>query len=249
LEKTNTYFVSDAHLGLPAEIDSISREKMLVDWLYSIKDKAKKIILLGDIFDFWFEYKKVVPKGFTRLLGTIGLLIDEGVDIHFFIGNHDMWTFGYLQEETGMTVHYKPQIMNIDGKKFYIAHGDGLGPYDKGYKRLKAIFTNKIARFSFRWLHPDIGVTLAHAWSHKSRYEYGEDHIDFLGEEKENLVIYAKEILKSEHYDYFIFGHRHITNTIKLKNNSFLFYTGDWLKTFSYLEFDGKNMNLKYWNK
>lgn len=249
MERKHIYFVSDAHFGLPSDIDTITREKLFVDWLNSIKDKANRIILLGDIFDFWFEYKKVVPKGFTRVLGTLAKICDEGIPVDFYIGNHDMWTFGYLAEETGMNVIYEPQIKKYYGKTFYIAHGDGLGPYDKGYKRLKAIFTNKFARFLFRWLHPDIGVWLAHTWSHKSRYNEGEDHIKFLGPDKEWLVLYAKEFLKERHIDYFIFGHRHITENIKLSDTSTLFYTGDWLKSFSYLDFDGDTVKLKFLEK
>ncbi len=249
MEKKKIYFVSDAHLGLPAETDSLTREKMLVEWLNKAAIDAKKIILLGDIFDFWFEYKYAVPKGFTRLLGTLAQLTDSGVDIDFYIGNHDMWTFGYLSRETGINVIYEPQIEEFYGKKFYIAHGDGLGPYDKGYKRLKKVFTNKFARFMFRWLHPDIGIWLAHTWSHKSRYNEGEDHTPFLGEDKEWLALYAKSILEHTHIDYFIFGHRHIDNTIKLNESSYLYYTGDWLKLFSYLVYDESGLKLKYYKK
>ena len=249
MEKKHIYFVSDAHFGLPAEVDTLTREKMFVEWLLTVEKSAERIILLGDIFDFWFEYKKVVPKGFTRLLGTLASMVDRGAKIDFYIGNHDMWTFGYLAQETGMNVIYEPQIKTYHGKRFYIAHGDGLGPYDKGYKRLKAVFTNKFARFLFRWLHPDIGVWLAHTWSHKSRYDDGEDFVPFLGEDKEWLVKYAKTVLETEHIDYFVFGHRHITNIVDLPGNSKLYYTGDWLKNFSYLDFDGEQIELKYYKK
>jgi len=241
--------VSDAHLGLPSEIDSIKREKLLVEWLKNVAQDAKKIILLGDIFDFWFEYKYAVPKGFTRLLGTLSQLTEQNLEIDFYIGNHDMWTFGYLEKETGVNVVYEPKIEEFFGKKFYIAHGDGLGPYDKGYKRLKKVFTNKFARFLFRWLHPDIGIWLAHSWSQKSRYNEGEDHIPFLGEDKEWLVMYAKSVLKKIDIDYFIFGHRHIENSIKLSEKSYLYFTGDWLKLFSYLVIDENKVKLKFYKR
>lgn len=240
------YFVSDAHLGLQGPIDSLTREKKLVMWLESIRYSADIIFLMGDIFDFWFEYKKVVPKGFTRLLGKLAEITDSGVPIHFFTGNHDLWEFGYLQTETGMIVHRHEKTFVLKGKKFFLAHGDGLGPYDKGYKRLKKIFSNRLAQFAFEWLHPNIGVGLAHYWSHKSRYAEGEDHIDFQGEDKEWLILYANSVLKQEHFDYFIFGHRHIVKKLQLTKESTLIYLGDWLNSFSYGEFDGNDFNIKF---
>ncbi len=238
--------MSDAHLGLPNGTDSLTREKKLVAWLDHIKPTAEMIFMMGDIFDFWHEYKKVVPKGFTRLLGKMAEITDAGIPIHFFTGNHDLWEFGYFEKELGAKVYHKEQVMTLGSKKFFLAHGDGLGPYDKGYKRLKKVFSNKFAQWCFRWLHPDIGVGLAHYWSHKSRYAEGEDHIEFQGEDKEWLIKYAKDLLKKEHYDFFIFGHRHVVKQIPIGENSTVIYLGDWLNNFSYGVFDGKNFKMEF---
>ncbi len=245
-EDKKIYFVSDAHLGLPNGIDSLTREKKLVAWLESIYPNAAAIFLMGDIFDFWFEYKKVVPKGFTRLLGKLVEITDAGIPIHFFTGNHDLWEFGYLETETGMIVHHHEEIMTLEGKRFYLAHGDGLGPHDKGYKRLKKLFSNRLAQWVFGWLHPNIGIGLAHYWSHKSRYAEGEDHIAFQGEDKEWLIHFAKDMLQKESFDYFVFGHRHVVKKIQLNEHSTLIYLGDWINNFSYGVFDGNNFEIKF---
>jgi len=243
------YFVSDAHLGLPNEKESLVREKKLVAWLNEIEPTAEAIYLMGDIFDFWFEYKKVVPKGFTRLLGKLAHLTDNGIPVYFFVGNHDLWEYGYFEQEIGLKVFHSPQSLEIDGKRFYLAHGDGLGPFDKGYVWLKKLFTNSVAQWLFRWLHPDIGVGLAHYWSHKSRYAEGEDHLDYLGEEKESLISHSKELLKTSHYDFFIYGHRHVALEKMLSDKTKLIYLGDWLNNFSYAEFDGEQVTLNYFKK
>jgi len=243
------YFVSDAHLGLPNEKESLVREKKLVAWLNEIEPTAEAIYLMGDIFDFWFEYKKVVPKGFTRLLGKLAHLTDNGIPIYFFVGNHDLWEYGYFEQEIGLKVFHSPQTLEIEGKRFYLAHGDGLGPFDKGYVWLKKLFTNSVAQWLFRWLHPDIGVGLAHYWSHKSRYAEGEDHLDYLGEEKESLISHSKELLKTSHYDFFIYGHRHVALEKMLSDKTKLIYLGDWLNNFSYAEFDGEQVTLNYFKK
>jgi UDP-2,3-diacylglucosamine hydrolase len=243
------YFVSDAHLGLPNEKESLVREKKLVAWLNEIEPTAEAIYLMGDIFDFWFEYKKVVPKGFTRLLGKLAHLTDNGIPVYFFVGNHDLWEYGYFEQEIGLKVFHSPQTLEIDGKRFYLAHGDGLGPFDKGYVWLKKLFTNSVAQWLFRWLHPDIGVGLAHYWSHKSRYAEGEDHLDYLGEEKESLISHSKELLKTSHYDFFIYGHRHVALEKMLSDKTKLIYLGDWLNNFSYAEFDGEQVTLNYFKK
>jgi len=243
------YFVSDAHLGLPNEKESLVREKKLVAWLNEIEPTAEAIYLMGDIFDFWFEYKKVVPKGFTRLLGKLAHLTDNGIPVYFFVGNHDLWEYGYFEQEIGLKVFHSPQTLEIEGKRFYLAHGDGLGPFDKGYVWLKKLFTNSVAQWLFRWLHPDIGVGLAHYWSHKSRYAEGEDHLDYLGEEKESLISHSKELLKTSHYDFFIYGHRHVALEKMLSDKTKLIYLGDWLNNFSYAEFDGEQVTLNYFKK
>lgn len=241
------YFISDAHLGLPNVTDSLIREKKLVAWLNHIQPTAEMIFMMGDIFDFWFEFKKVVPKGFTRLLGKMAEITDAGIPIHFFTGNHDLWEFGYLEKEIGVKVYHKEQVMTLGDKQFFLSHGDGLGSFDKGYKRLKKLFSNRFAQWCFKWLHPDIGVGLAHYWSHKSRYTEGEDHIEFQGENKEWLIQYAKELLKQEHYDYFIFGHRHVVKQVPIGENSTCIYLGDWLNNFSYGVFDGTEFKICFY--
>lgn len=240
-----TYFASDFHLGLPNQEQSLIREKKIVAWLDSIKDSAEQIYLLGDLFDFWFEYKHAVPKGYVRLLGKLAELKDSGIPIHVFTGNHDLWMFGYFENELGIPVYKDSVITKIHGRKFYIAHGDGLGPGDKGYKRLKKVFTNRICQRLFALLHPSIGIRLANYFSKKSRYE--NDIPKFLGEDNEWLVQYAKRKLETEHYDYFVFGHRHIPIEIKLKDECTYFNLGDWITHFSYAEFDGEHMKLKYY--
>ena len=160
MPKDNIYFASDFHLGIPDRVKSLERELKLVHWLNSIAADAKAIYLMGDIFDFWFEYKTVVPKGYTRLLGKLAELTDKGIEVHLFKGNHDLWAFSYLQDECGIQLHRKDEIVEYSGKKFYLAHGDGLGPGDKGYKFLKALFECRLAQFLFRWLHPDWGTRM-----------------------------------------------------------------------------------------
>ena len=239
------YFASDFHLGLPNQEDSLVREKKIVAWLDSIKDSAEEIYLLGDLFDFWFEYKHAVPKGYVRLLGKLAELKDSGIPIHVFTGNHDLWMFGYFERELGIPVYKDSVVTKIHGKKFYMAHGDGLGPGDKGYKRLKKVFTNRFCQRLFAAVHPSIGIGIANYFSKKSRYE--NDIPQFLGEDREWLIQYAKRKLESEHYDYFVFGHRHIPVELQLKENCTFYNLGDWITHFSYAEFDGTQMQLKYY--
>ncbi|MBI5217677.1 MAG: UDP-2,3-diacylglucosamine diphosphatase [Bacteroidia bacterium] len=241
------YFVSDLHLGLPSYEKSLEREKLFVAWLDEIKNDAGEIYLLGDIFDFWFEYKTVVPRGFTRLLGKIAELTDSGIHVYFFTGNHDIWVFDYLPRETGVTVVREPIVREWNGKKFYIAHGDGLGPFDRRYKVLKKIFTNRISHWLFARLHPNFGIGFAHLWSHKSR-EY-QEFPTFKGEDKEWLIRYSKMLLQKEHFDYFIFGHRHVPVHIPLNDKSHFINLGDWLFNFTYAVFDGEKAELKKYEK
>ena len=239
------YFASDNHLGAPTQEVSLPREKKFVAWLDEIKKDAAAIFLLGDLFDFWFEYKKVIPKGFTRTLGKLAELSDLGIPIYYFVGNHDLWMNGYFEEELNIPVYHKPKDFEINGKKFFIGHGDGLGPGDKGYKRMKKVFTNSFSKWLFRWLHPDLGVKLAQYMSVKNKLISGEEDAKFLGEENEWLSIYSKKKLAEKHRDYFVFGHRHLPLEIDLENNSKYINLGDWINHYTYGEFDGDNFQLK----
>ena len=239
------YFASDNHLGAPTQDKSLPREKKFVTWLDEIKHEAAAIFLLGDLFDFWFEYKTVVPKGFTRTLGKLAEISDSGIPIYYFVGNHDLWMNGYFEEELNISVYHKPQEYTINNKTFFIGHGDGLGPKDKGYKRMKKVFTNSVAKWFFRWLHPDLGVKLAQHLSIKNKLISGEEDIKFQGEDKEWLVQYSKKKLKDKHRDYFVFGHRHLPLEIDLGNNSKYINLGDWISYYSYGVFDGETFKMK----
>jgi UDP-2,3-diacylglucosamine hydrolase len=239
------YFASDFHLGVPSYEKSLQREKLIVKWLDEIKQDAEEIYLMGDVFDFWFEYKHSVPKGFIRLLGKIAEITDSGISVHFFTGNHDMWMFDYLPKELNITIHRQPITKNYNGKKFYLGHGDGLGPGDHGYKFIKKVFANKFAQWMFARVHPNLGIGMANFWSRKSRVSNGPKDEAFHGEENEWLVVYSKEILKKEHFDYFIFGHRHLPLDIKLAENSRYINLGEWVNFNSYAVFDGKELLLE----
>jgi len=239
------YFASDAHFGLSGPAESLPRERLFVKWLDSISDDAQEIYLLGDIFDFWFEYKRVVPRGYTRVLGTIARLTDSGIPVHFFTGNHDIWVFDYLPAETGMIIHKGSFTAEFSGKKFYMAHGDGLDENDKGFRLLKSIFTNRPMQWIFSRLHPNFAVWFAHKWSHNSRYSK-ELIVPYRGDDQEEHVIYANRMLEKEHYDYFVFGHRHLPFNVALKNGSSrCINLGDWLWHFTYGVFDGRVMEIK----
>jgi UDP-2,3-diacylglucosamine hydrolase len=226
------------------ESDSRIREKKVVQWLDSIYRDASEIYLLGDTFDYWYEYKRVVPRGFTRFLGKIAEITDSGVRVNMFTGNHDVWIFDYLPEETGVVLYRQPVVREYGGKKFYIAHGDGLGPGQHGFKLLKWLFTSRSAQWMYSRIHPNASIAFAKRWSKKSREDKGIS-VEFLGEEKEFLILHAKEILKKEHFDYFVFGHRHLPLELDLNARSKLYYLGDWIENFSYAVFDGKELQLK----
>lgn len=243
------YFLSDFHLGAPDAVASLLREKKIVQFLDQIKSSAEEVFLLGDMFDFWFEYRKVVPKGYVRILGKIAELTDAGIPVHFFTGNHDLWMKDYFEKELQVKVYHKPSAFQFNGKKFLIGHGDGLGPGDYGYKFIKKVFRNPICQFLFSILPPTIGIGLANYFSRKSRAKTGLSNEVFLGEEKEWLIVYAKDVLKLAHYDYFVFGHRHLPLDIPLSENSRYINLGDWIQYFSYAEFDGDNVELKYHGK
>ena len=243
-EGKKVYFASDQHLGAPNDAESRIREIRFVKWLDEIKKEAQVLFLLGDLFDFWYEYKQVVPRGFVRVLGKLAELSDSGIKIYFFTGNHDLWMRDYLEKEIGIQLFRERQIFTINQKKFFIAHGDGLGPGDKGYKRMKKLFTNKIAQFFFSLLHPDFAVWLGITTSRKNKLISGDEDVHFLGEENEWLALYAKRKLEAEHFDYFIFGHRHLPMEIQVGKNSIYMNLGDWVNHFTYAEFDGNQLEL-----
>jgi len=239
------YFASDQHFGIPTHEKSMIREKKFVQWLDVVKKDAEAIFLLGDLFDFWFEYKSVVPKGFVRVLGKLAEIRDSGIAIHFFIGNHDLWMRDYFEKELNIPVYHQPKEFTINNTSFFIGHGDGLGPGDKGYKRMKKVFVNPFSKWLYRWLHPDIGMRLGNYLSTKNKLISGDEDVVFLGEENEWLVQYCKRKLEVKQYDYFLFGHRHLPMTIKLNEKSTYINTGDWISHFTYAVFDGEKAELK----
>lgn len=240
------YFVSDLHLGVPTYSSSLEREKRFIQWLDEIKKDATALYLMGDVFDFWFEYKQVIPKYFTRLFGKLAEINDAGIPIYYFTGNHDMWVFTYFEEELNIKVIHHPIELVSNGKLFYIGHGDGLGPGDRGYKFLKRFFRSRFCQFLFRWIHPDIGMGIANYWSRKSRLGNGSAQEKHYGDD-EWLYIFSKEKLKEKHFDYFIFGHRHLPLDVQLNEKSRYINLGDWIVYFTYAVFDGTSLELKYY--
>jgi UDP-2,3-diacylglucosamine hydrolase len=241
------YFLSDFHLGAPNDTESRKREDRLVRFLQNARKDAGIIFIVGDIFDFWFEYKTVVPKGFVRILGTLAQMADEGIQLHIFTGNHDLWMQDYLSKELNAKLYFEPQQFTIQNKAFLIGHGDGLGPGDKGYKRLKKIFTNPICQWLFRWLHPDAGIQLANFFSQRSRAKTGNADELFLGEDKEWLILYTKEKAKTMPIDFFVFGHRHYAIDFKINEKSRYINLGDWIRLNTYAVFDGTDVQLLTW--
>ena len=239
------YFSSDNHLGAPTKEESFPREKKFVKWLDEVKEDAAAIFLLGDLFDFWFEYKTVVPKGFVRTLGKLAEISDSGIPIYFFVGNHDLWMNDYFEKELNIPTFHDSKEFTFNNKTFLIGHGDGKGPYDKGYKRMKKVFTNRFSKWIYRWLHPDIGMRLAQYLSVKNKLISGNEDKFFLGDNKEWLAAYAKRKLESKHYDYFVFGHRHLPMEIKVGDNSTYFNLGDWINHYTFGVFDGENFEIK----
>jgi len=239
------YFVSDLHLGAPALKDNRERELLFVDWLHSIRKDASMIFIMGDFFDFWFEYRKVVPRGFVRSLGLLAEISDSGIPVHFFTGNHDIWAFDYLTEEAGMIVHRDTVSMELLGKKFFLSHGDDLGKKDFGYQLIKNFFHNRIAQWAFAKIHPDLSFRMAHYWSKKSRLSYknGDQGLKELAREEQYL--FAKSVAAVEHFDFFVFGHRHIILDTPVDENSRLIILGDWIRKFSYGIFDGNNFSIE----
>ena len=246
--KKNIYFASDFHLGAPSYAESRIRENRIVDWLNFIEPTCSELFLMGDVFDFWFEYKNVIPKGFIRLQGKLAQMADAGVKIYFFKGNHDMWVNDYFTKEIGIEIISDELKIERNGKKFYLHHGDGLGPGDKQYKFLRKIFRNPLCQWLFGILPPRIGMGIANAWSGSSRIASNKKEV-FLGDENEWLAIYAKEQLQKEQFDYFIFGHRHLPLDITLNDNSRYVNIGEWLNYYSYGVFDGRDLKLVYFKE
>ena len=242
--KDKVFFVSDVHLGSSTFGDTLEREKHLVRWLDFIKEEAKALYLMGDIFDFWFEYKRSVPQGFTRFLGKLAELSDSGVEIHYFIGNHDLWIFDYLPKEIGFILHKEPFITEMGGKTFYLAHGDEQSAFSFSFRLVRGIFHNRICQFFFRLIHPDFGIKLAYLWADYSRKkELKHCNEPYLGEDKEHLVIFAKSYIKTHpEIDYMIFGHRHIPLDVMITPANRMMTVGDWMQHFSYIVFDGKEL-------
>jgi len=238
------YFASDFHLGLDRPVPSKEREKIIIQWLDSIAHDVDALYILGDLFDYWFEYKCVVPKGHIRTLAKIAELTDAGIPVHLYTGNHDMWMFGYLEDEIGVTLHKKYQVVEIDNKRFFLGHGDGLGPGDTGYKILKKIFSNKINQWLYERIHPNLGIKMMRYSSQKSR-ESDPETLSFLGPENEWLIQYAERKIETMDIDYFIFGHRHLPIDHTLSNQKSRYInTGDWITHYTYAKYKEGNLTL-----
>lgn len=232
------YFASDFHLGLSIDEPSRQRELRLIRWLDEIKKDAEEIYLVGDLFDVWFEYKRVVPKGHVRFLAKMAEITDSGIPIHIFTGNHDMWMFKYLEEECGVKIHRWPVTREINGKTFFIGHGDGLGPGDRGYKFIKKVFASKFSQWLYARFHPNFGIWLAKYFSEKG---YRKKHTEnkYFGDDKEFLVLFCREYIKTNKVDYFIFGHRHLPLEKKIGDSMYI-NLGDWMSFNTYAVFDGE---------
>jgi UDP-2,3-diacylglucosamine hydrolase len=243
------FFASDFHLGVPNYSKSLDREKRIVRWLDSIKHEAHSIYLLGDIFDFWFEYKHAIPKGFVRLQGKLAEISDSGIPVIFFTGNHDMWMFDYFKHELGIQVYRDPQLLQVGNQRLLIGHGDGLGPGDNTYKFLKKFFNSKLCQWLFARLHPNFGIGLATYWSRKSRISNLKREEKFKGEEEEFLWVYCKELEEKQHHDFYVFGHRHLPLDLKISESSRCINLGEWVQFNTYAEYDGNDLKLKTWNE
>ncbi len=240
------YFASDFHLGSPNSLASLEREKKIVRWLHEAEKDAAHLFLIGDLFDFWFEYKTVIPKGFVRLQGKLAELTDKGIPVTFFTGNHDMWMFGYFEQELGVKVNRVPQAYQIGNHSFFIGHGDGLGPGDKVYKLLKRFFESSFLRWCFRMIPPQIGMGIATAWSKQSRHANTtkEKSLATIHPENEWLWLYCKELELQQHHDFYVFGHRHQPLDLPISNNSRYLNTGEWISQFTYAVYNGEHLTL-----
>lgn len=236
------YFVSDFHLGVPDKLTSNHREEQIIKWLISIEESAAAVFLLGDVFDFWFEYRNVVPKGFFRLFNQLHRLNSKGIPVYYFTGNHDMWAKDYLPKETGLTLFRGSVYFEMNRKTFFVGHGDGLGPGDYGYKMIKKVFANPLCQWLFRWIHPDLGIPLANFWSGKSRGATQEEN--YLGDHKEWLVQFCKEVVREKKVDFFIFGHRHLLIDKQFEEGFRYLNLGEWFREGHYAKFDGLELTI-----
>jgi len=240
------FFASDFHLGTDARLSSVEREKQIVRWLSSIKSEAEEIYLVGDIFDYWFEYKSAIPKGFSRFFGKLVEIRDYGIPIYFFTGNHDMWMFDYFESEFDIPVFREAQLRDMHGKRLFIAHGDGLGPGDYGYKIIKKVFSNRFCQWAYARFHPNFGLWLMKKFSHTSR-DAGGDDSQFYGKKKEMLVQYAERKEAESHHDYYIFGHRHLPLIVSINNGTSTYIgLGDWIEYQSYGVLEDGVFSLEY---
>jgi UDP-2,3-diacylglucosamine hydrolase len=247
--RQSVYFASDFHLGIPDHDQSLVREKMLVEWLEMIRKDASEIFLMGDLFDFWFEYHSTVPRGYVRLFGKLAEITDSGIPVHLFRGNHDMWAFDYLSKEMNIVIHRDPEIRKFGEKIFYLAHGDGLGPGDHGYKFIKKVFQCRFNQWLFRWIHPDFGMKLGLFWSRQSRYA-NLAKTDRAEIDREiihtRLTVHSRNILESNPgINYFIYGHWHLPLTVELNPSCIQVSLGDWLTNFTFARFDGHELSLE----
>lgn len=245
LQGKKIYFASDFHLGVPDHAASIDREKRIVKWLNTISVDAQAIYLLGDIFDFWFEYNQAIPKGFIRLQGKLAELRDAGLPIYFFTGNHDMWLFDYFEKEMGIVIYREPQVLTIGTHTILMGHGDGLGPGDTTYKILKQFFNSAICQWLFARIHPNLGIRVATYWSRQSRISNTKMEEKFQGEENEYLLTYCREMEKTTHHDFYVFGHRHLPLDLPVGEGSRYINLGEWVHFNTYAEYDGKTFSLK----
>ena len=243
----NIYFLSDAHLGSWAIDHKRMQERRLVRFLDSIKEKAAAVYLLGDMFDFWYEYRFTVPKGYTRFLGKLSELTDMGVEVHYFTGNHDIWAYDYLARECGVILHKQALTTEIYGHEFFLAHGDGMGDPDKSFKFLRAVFHNRVCQWLFSGLHPRWGMWFGHTWAKHSRIKHEANGVDpYMGEVKEHLVLYTKKYIQYHpNVDYFIYGHRHIELDLQLTKKARVLILGDWISQFTYVVYDGQHLFLQ----
>jgi UDP-2,3-diacylglucosamine hydrolase len=244
----SVYFVSDLHLGAPNASASRKRERAFLRWIDAHRSDMDQLFVVGDLFDFWFEYKRAVPRGFVRTLGKLATLADEGVEIHFFTGNHDLWVDDYLEKEIGCKVYTEPKVFELQNKKLLVGHGDGLGPGDHGYKFLKKVFTNSFLKWCFARIHPNMGIGIANYFSKSSRAKTGEKDKDFKGIDGEWLYIYAREYQQTqEKVDYFVFGHRHLPLDVEIPEGGKYINLGDWIQYFTYGKLENAELSLNKW--